>query len=202
MRAKTINVWLLASAIGLGGLTAGCAEMIREDRSPVTLVINSLLAASGAGGSTGTFTGTLNSDVVTVVDNVPGIYNDSGRVTLQANMKDVLTTPSAVNSVTINRYRVNFRRSDGRNTPGVDVPYPFDSALTVTVPAGGTASASFELIRHSAKQEAPLAALAISPVIISTVADVTFFGRDQAGNELSVMGSIGVQFGNFGDPTN
>jgi hypothetical protein len=29
---------------------------------------------------------------------------------------------------------------------------------------------------------------------------VTFFGRDQAGNDLSVTGSIGVQFGNFADP--
>ena len=24
------------------------------------------------------------------------------------------------------RYRVEFRRTDGRNTPGVDVPYGFD----------------------------------------------------------------------------
>ena len=52
-----------------------------------------------------------------------------------------------------------------------------------------------------ARLEAPLAALAQSiGLVYSTIADVTFFGRDQAGNELSVTGSIGVQFGNFADP--
>jgi len=103
--------------------------------------------------------------------------------------------------VTINRYRVTFRRSDGRNTPGVDVPFPFDSAVTFTIAPGSSVTQPFELVRHVAKKEAPLGALAFSPVIISTVADITFFGRDQAGNELSVTGSIGVQFGNFADPS-
>jgi hypothetical protein len=105
-----------------------------------------------------------------------------------------------MNAVTINRYRVTFRRADGRNTPGVDVPFPFDSAVTFTIAPGGTVTQPFELIRHVAKMEAPLAALQNSPVIIATVADVTFFGHDLAGNELSASGSIGIQFGNFADP--
>jgi hypothetical protein len=29
---------------------------------------------------------------------------------------------------------------------------------------------------------------------------VTFFGRDQAGNEVVVVGTIGVNFADFGDP--
>ncbi|MGH9255448.1 MAG: hypothetical protein ACRD3C_12885, partial [Vicinamibacterales bacterium] len=110
------------------------------------------------------------------------------------------TAPTPVNSVTIMRYRVTFRRADGRNTPGVDVPYPFDSAGTFTVPPLGFATQSFELIRHVAKGEAPLGALVFNPVVISTIAEVTFFGRDQAGNDLSVTGTIGVQFGDFADP--
>jgi hypothetical protein len=36
--------------------------------------------------------------------------------------------------------------------------------------------------------------------MISTIADVTFYGRDQAGNDVSATGSIGIDFGNFGDP--
>ena len=68
------------------------------------------------------------------------------------------------------------------------------------MPRSGISTHSFELIRHVAKAEAPLAALAFSPVIISTIAEVTFFGHDQAGNELSVSGTIGVQFGDFADP--
>jgi hypothetical protein len=119
-------------------------------------------------------------------------------------MKDPAVAPSPINTVTINRYRVTFRRSDGRNTPGVDVPYPFDSALNFSVGTTGSTT-GFELVRHIAKNEAPLAALRDTPalvnwLILSTVADITFYGRDQAGNELSVTGSIGVQFGDFADP--
>jgi hypothetical protein len=174
--------------------------MLRQDRSPVLLVIESLAGASGASGTAGTFGGTLQSDVVTLVDDSPTIFPDFGQVTMSFVMKDIMTTPSTMNGVTINRYRVTFRRSDGRNTPGVDVPYPFDSAVTFTIAPGGTVTQAFELIRHVAKMEAPLAALRSSPVIISTVADITFFGHDVAGNELSSSGSLGIQFGNFADP--
>ena len=92
-----------------------------------------------------------------------------------------------------------FRRSDGRNRPGVDVPYAFDGAATGTIASGGTLTLGFELVRHVAKQEAPLVQLVDSPTIISTIADITFYGQDRVGNEISVMGSISVDFGNFGD---
>jgi hypothetical protein len=180
---------------------AGCSDFIRQDRSPVTLIIDRLEAASGASGTSAAYGGTLNSDVITIVDDSPTIFSDSGRVTMRLIMKDALAAPSAVNAVTINRYRVAFRRSDGRNTPGVDVPQPFESAVTFNVAPGTTATQSFELIRHLAKEDAPLRALASNvAVTIATIADVTFFGRDQTGNELSVTGSIGVIFGDFGDP--
>jgi hypothetical protein len=194
-----MNVWLIGLTVCLGGAAAGCGDLVRQDRSSVTLVIDTLSGASG--GETGTFSGTLQSDVLTVVDDVPTILSDSGEVSIRFIMKNSLISPSPVNAVTINRYRVEFRRSDGRSTPGVDVPFPFDSAVTFTISPGGSVTQPFELVRHLAKREAPLGALASSPVIISTVADVTFFGRDQAGNELSVTGSIGVQFGNFADPS-
>jgi hypothetical protein len=109
------------------------------------------------------------------------------------------TTPTQAQFITVDRYRVVFIRADGRNTPGVDVPYPFDSAFTLTV-GGGLSSGGFTTVRHTAKQEAPLAALAGSGVIISTIAEITFYGRDQRGREVSVTGRIGVDFGNFGDP--
>jgi hypothetical protein len=101
--------------------------------------------------------------------------------------------------VTITRYRVVYRRADGRNTPGVDVPFPFDSGMTVTV-GGDGASAGFEIVRSSAKREAPLRALATNPESISTIAEVTFYGQDQAGNDVSATGTIGINFANFADP--
>ena len=116
-----------------------------------------------------------------------------------AALKDITVSPSTNNDVTITRYRVTYRRADGRNTPGTDVPYPFDGAITGTVPAGGTLTVGFELVRHAAKIEAPLVQLVSNPNFITTLAEVTFYGRDQVGNDISVAGLVQVNFGNFGD---
>ena len=201
------GVALAAASIGV----TGCGEFVRESRSPSQLVMVSLEGASGA--EPGAFGGVLQSDVETLVEvtigddqvRVPTIFSDSGRATMRIRLRDQgvpgnPAVPSPINEVTITRYRVTYRRADGRNTPGVDVPFPFDSAVTLTIPSEGTATAGFELVRHVAKGEAPLAALRFSRVIITTIAEVTFFGRDQAGNEVAVTGQIGIDFGNFGDP--
>ena len=194
MTAKLSRAARVVLVAMVAGLAAGCGEYIRQDRAPVTLVITSLTAGEDE-------TATLRSDVRTD----GSIFDDMASVTMQMILKDpgvpgVTNVPSAINEVTITRYRVQFRRSDGRNTPGVDVPFPLESAATFRVPASGSVSASFELIRHTAKVEAPLAGLAGSLVIISTIADITFSGRDQAGNLVSVTGSMGVLFGDFADP--
>ena len=59
----------------------------------------------------------------------------------------------------------------------------------------------FELVRHQAKLEPPLKNLAGFGGLgfISTIAEVTFYGRDQNGNEVTVTGNLDVQFGDFGD---
>ena len=143
------------------------------------------------------FSGTLLSDVTTN----GSIFNDFANVEFALVMKDQgnPASPAPLNAVTITRYRVVYRRTDGRNTPGVDVPFGFDSGVTVTVSADGGIT-DFELVRHSAKQEPPLRFLQVNADIISTIAEVTFYGHDQAGNELSATGLIGVDFGNFADP--
>jgi hypothetical protein len=203
---KLITAMLAASC----AMSAACGDFVRQGRAPVQLVIRSLVGASGA--TPGTFGGTLLSDVVTLVTQTvngqpvssPSFFNDLGQVTMTAILKDpgqpgVDAQPSAINQVTISRYRVVYRRADGRNTPGIDVPFPFDSAVTFTVVVDGLTTAGFQLVRHTAKEEAPLAALALNPDVIATLAEVTFFGQDQAGNDVSVTGMIGVDFGNFAD---
>jgi hypothetical protein len=136
---------------------------------------------------------------------VPTVFNDVGEATFALVLKDpgdpaAPAAPSSLNQITISRYHVAYRRTDGHNTPGVDVPFPFDSAVTLTVPADGTATTGFQIVRHAAKQEAPLAALGANPDIISTIAEVTFYGRDQVGNDVTATGTIGIDFGNFADP--
>lgn len=135
-----------------------------------------------------------------------GVIEDDGRVRMTAAMRDVTNpnNPTSNNAITVNRYRVTYRRSDGRNTPGADVPYPFDGAVTFTVLPGESQTVPFNLVRVQAKLEAPLMNLRGlgGSVVISTLADVTFFGRDQVGREVSVTGTIGVNFADWADPDN
>jgi hypothetical protein len=116
-------------------------------------------------------------------------------------VKNPTSGPTTVDAITLTRYRVNFRRADGRNTPGVDVPYGFDGASSVTIPAGGSGELSIELVRHQAKQEPPLRNLVGFGGLgfISTIAEITIFGRDQNGNEVTATATMDVQFGDFAD---
>jgi hypothetical protein len=96
---------------------------------------------------------------------------------------------------------VRYVRSDGKNTPGVHVPHPFDGAMTVTVnPAGVTGT--FVWVRVQSKLEAPLLGLRGlgGAIAISTLAEITFYGYDQAGREVSVTGNMSVNFADWADP--
>ncbi|MGH9385071.1 MAG: hypothetical protein ACRD2N_12370 [Vicinamibacterales bacterium] len=202
---------VLVLLTGVLGVTSCASELTRTGRSSGYMIIDSLGASSGA--EPGTFTSQLNSDVITLVDQqingqtvkVPTVFNDSGQASMRVAMKNPTapTSPTELNDITVTRYRVVFRRADGRNTPGVDVPYGFDGGVTATLGSNGTpVTFGFELVRHQMKQEPPLRNLRNSggANLISTIAEVTFYGRDQAGNEVSVTGSISVNFGDFGDP--
>ena len=119
-------------------------------------------------------------------------------MTLHAPLKDIGAgaglAPTTNNEVTINRFHIDYVRADGRNTPGVDVPYPVDGTVTGTVPAGGTVSLGFEIVRHTAKQESPLIELQTNPNVIVTNARITFYGQDRVGNAVSVTGQIQINF--------
>jgi hypothetical protein len=204
----------LAAALTVALFASACGDVSRTGRSPAYLVLGNLEGASGA--DPDQFGGTLHSDVITIVEVsrgddtffVPTFFNDVGRATFRVALKDpgptlTPTPPSSLNAITLTRYRVEYIRSDGRNTQGVDVPYAFDGAMTLTVPASGTIIGIFDIVRHTAKSEAPLLALQNNggAQMINTLARVTFYGRDQAGNDVSVEGMISISFANFGDPS-
>jgi hypothetical protein len=191
----------LVCFLSLATLSA-CGDLARQGTGSSYLIVSAVEAAPGS--APDEFGGFLFSDVLTIVDDVPTIFNDVGRVTFALGLKDpggadlpALPTPN--NFITINRYNVRYFRTDGRNTPGVDVPYAFDGAITVTV-GTGEAEAGFNLVRLQAKGEAPLASLRSNFLYISTIAEITFYGRDQTGREVIATARIGVDFGNYADP--
>jgi hypothetical protein len=189
-----------------------CGDVVRQGRAPVIVVIDSLQAASGA--EPGNMGGFLLSDVQTLVDQniggqtvrVPTIFNDVAQVTMRLIPKDagngaVNLNPTPWNAVTINRYHITFVRADGRNTPGVDVPFAVDGAVTATLSTSPTV-VPFEIVRHQQKLEQPLRALASfgGRIFISTIAEITFYGVDTMGNEVQAKGTINVSFGDYADP--
>jgi len=187
--AKYIKFVALAA---LASVSASCGEFTRQGTAPVIVVVDRLSVEDDQG--------TLQSDVLTE----GSVVNDMAEVRLRLILKDpgdgpVSAGPSQLNSVTITRYRVEYRRTDGRNVQGVDVPFAFDSGLTFTISSGQSANAVFQIVRNTAKAEAPLKALATNGEIISTIAYVTFYGHDQAGNDVSANASIGIDFANFAD---
>lgn len=185
MCIRSVVRW--AGLVAVVAVTASCGDVVRTGRGPVMLTVNSLTADGG---------NTLNSDVVL---NTGVVEGDLGTATLGVVPKDFLAPTTTNNDVTITRYRVEYRRADGRNVPGVDVPFPFDGAATETITAGSTGDVIFELVRHVAKKEAPLVQLVSDVNAISTIAAVTFYGRDRVGNELSATGSMLINFLNIRD---
>jgi hypothetical protein len=199
---------LLASLALVAVMAAGCGDVIRSGKSPVLIVIDSFKGAPGGGFGANTFSDTLRSDVIVSVTSpapctptspCPTIFDDFGRVTMHLESKDLAIQPTSNNQVTITRYHVTYRRADGRNTPGVDVPYGFDGAVTGTIPPTGALAIDVELVRHVAKDEPPLAQLRVSPNIINTIAELTLYGTDLVGTAITATASISIEFGNFGD---
>jgi hypothetical protein len=187
---------LLAAALA----SASCGDMSRTGRAPVILVVDNMAASAGEDDD---FTGVLLSDVSTG----GGVFNDNGRADFRITLKNPgnITSPlapSALNDVTLTRYRVRYLRSDGRNTEGVDVPYAFDGGLTTTVTGQAGGQAVFLLVRHTAKREPPLRNMweGGGLRLLTVIAEVTFFGHDQAGNEVTAVGNITITFGDFADP--
>jgi hypothetical protein len=211
MRASYRPVTAGVAAMALLAGSVSCGDVVRQGKAPVIIVFDNMQAASGA--DPGTMGAFLLSDVQSLEErevggqtvSVPVIFNDIGQATMRLIPKDAGTgavnlNPTPWNAVTLNRYRITYIRTDGRNTPGVDVPFPVDGALTATLSASPVI-VPFEIVRHQQKLEQPLASLANfgGRVFISTIAEITFYGADQTGNDVQGKATINVSFGDYAD---
>lgn len=186
--------------VGLALLASvSCSSKVREGRASSYIVIDRVSAVPGP---ETIYRDSLESDVLTN----GSVYEDKGKIGAYVAMKDPGSTsapnaPSVTNYITITRYHVRYVRSDGRNTQGVDVPYEFDGGATATL-TGQSVEFGFVLVRVQAKMEAPLRSLINvgGTKAISTIAEVTLYGTDQAGNEVTATARISVNFADWADP--
>ena len=112
----------LAAALTLT-CSARCGELTRQGTALVLLIVTARGGVRRQPGSSAPRCSRTSSRWSTTCRR----SSSTGRVTLRLALKDPgatsATAPSPTNLITIKRYRVRFIRADGRNTPGVDVPY-------------------------------------------------------------------------------
>lgn len=91
-------------------------------------------------------------------------FNDDAVVTLQLFRKNpTVESSSPLEDVLLERYEVQYFRTDGRNTEGVDIPYRITGPVSGTLHSIGTTGENevqvvINVVRHQAKFEPPAAA--------------------------------------------
>ncbi|MCX6575880.1 MAG: hypothetical protein NTV82_05740 [Candidatus Aminicenantes bacterium] len=183
---------LLAASIFL----PACNPLENDSRSNSILVVENITGKD----MSGTDAGFLQSDVVKK-DN--SIAADTAKATLSARFMDpapILGT-SQYSDIMVTRYVVSFSRTDGRNRPGADVPFPFEGSLSTLVRVDSTASVNFVIVREAAKLEAPLVNLRDSAYgdILNMTAKIEFYGHDLTDKAVKGTGYLTVYFANYVD---
>jgi hypothetical protein len=187
IRSTTIRAGLLLGAAGLSACTAGYTT---DNNASVILII-----AAVNGGSP------LSSDVLkdgaVVADSVPLA------IAIRFKNPNVSIIPSIPSVVTIERYEVKYRRSDGRGVEGQDVPYSISGNLTLAfdVKTSGTDVLTLEVVRAQAKLEPPLRNLRSvtgtslgGAFIVTMFADITLHGRTISGQNVTATGTLQIDF--------
>jgi hypothetical protein len=183
---------LLAASIFL----PACNPLEDESRSNSILIVENITGKD----MSGTDAGFLQSDVVKK-DN--SITTDTAKATLSAKFMDpapILGT-SQYSDIMVTRYVVSYSRTDGRNRPGADVPFPFEGSLSALVRVDSTTSVNFVIVREAAKLEAPLINLRDSAYgdILNMTAKIEFYGHDLTDKAVKATGYLTVYFANYVD---
>ena len=198
MKAMTRVIKLLglaALAIGL----AACNPVENKSESASMLLVERMQGTNVEG----QISDYVQSDVlVQKAGEATGtIFADIGRVTLSCR----LLAPAAPlgaspwNDIVVTRYVVSYSRADGRNTPGVDIPYPFEGSISATFKVGFTSELAYVIVREVAKAEPPLIALVTGGAegVIQATAKVEFYGHDMANKSVKATGYIPIFFANY-----
>ena len=187
-RGWTMRLGAVAAA-ALALALAGCsAAYVEDSQATVLLLVSSI------------------NEGKTVASDVRGdggaITNCSVKGEVVVILKNPANPGSPVENVILQRYDVSYQRSDGRAVEGVDVPYRFSAAMTVTAIRGEKTAVAIDLVRQQAKLEPPLSNIT-GLQIVEMTANVTFYGETVSRANVSGTGSAAIRFADFatGTPT-
>jgi hypothetical protein len=184
---STSRAALLGAVLSLAGCSAGYTK---GSTSAVLLLLGGI-----NGGAP------LQSDVL----KDGSIQSDSVEMAIAVRFKNpnVETVPSIPSAVIIERYEVRYRRSDGREVEGQDVPYRISGNVTSAydVKTSGTDPLVIEVVRAQAKIEPPLRNLqgGGGALIVTMFADITIHGRTISGQPVTTTGSLQIDFADWAD---
>ena len=191
---------LAATAVLLGGLVAaGCGmspAYVENGEADVALYVVDINAGA-----------VFNSDVRDG-DDSNTVASDNIDVTLANRSKNPTINETQVpRAIIVRRYTVRYFRSDGRNTPGVDVPYSISGDLRTALDVSDSENLtiSLQIVRAQAKLDPPLTnlkgiapgALGGSALILSAFAEVTVYGETVSGKAVSAAGTVQIDFADY-----
>jgi hypothetical protein len=189
---KILSLTVIISAILL---LSACNPVENKSKSPSLLIVENLLGKDVDGKAVNY----LQSDVVTNST----VIADVATATLRAETLDPapMLGTSLYSDILVTRYTVSYSRTDGRNVPGVDVPYPFEGSLSALVKVGTTTTFAFVIVRDVAKLEPPLIGLVDGGAegVLQTTAKIDFYGHDMTNNNVTATGYLAVYFANYVD---
>lgn len=164
------------------------------------LILENLVGKDAAG----TEANFCQSDVLKMGDTGSGtVVADTAVATFRVQTLDPapIMGASPYYDVVLERYTVSYTRTDGKNNPGVDVPYPFEGSISAVVPMGATTTLSFVLVREAAKLEPPLIRLVDlgAEIVLTATAKIDFYGHDLANNQVKATGYLTVYFANYAE---
>jgi hypothetical protein len=133
------------------------------------------------------------------------VHADTASVTLQAkllNPQPLVPQASQYTSIVVTRYVISYSRSDGQNTPGVDVPYSFEGSLSTLIEIDATVDIPIVIVREVAKLEPPLLDLrgGGDEIVLQVTATIDFYGHDLVNNAVKATGYLTIFFGDYIDP--
>jgi len=199
---RRINLgWKAGATILALILLLSCNPIEDETKSDSLLIVEKITATDLEGNEVNF----LNSDVIKVNQDTGETYvtADAAKATLRATLLDPapLMGASTYNDILVTRYVVTYTRSDGKNTPGVDVPYPIEGSLSALVRIDQTTDVSIIVVRETAKLEPPLRNLAIGrgDGVITATAKIDFYGEDMTKHKVKATGYLTIEFANYID---
>ncbi len=192
MKKITLSFKILAVSV-LSLMLFSCNPVEKETDSGSFLIIEKITGKDNLGNDSMI----VFSDVMTNEQ----VYSDFVTVTMQTATLDPnpIMGVSQYSDIMLTNYVVTYTRSDGATGEGTDVPYHFESTISLLVPVGSSVSFPLIIVKDAAKNQAPLNALVDTAVVLECQATIEFIGHDLRNRGVRQIGQITVRFADFPD---